>query len=306
MEDSLAFLQSTELLSKVPKDRLVEIAAYFQPVSIPAGAVIFREGDAGDALYMVGEGQVRVERDSIPVAIRRSGDCIGEMALLDQSPRSSTLVAQTDTASFGCRRRILRASPLPARKSPPESTAFLPPNCGKTCPKGNPTPPDEPTRVIADSEKTPGLLLPAHLEGITFAGRYRIQAMLGRGGMAYVYRADDRLLGVPVAVKILHRIGNGPSLTGLSRRSSWRERWSTAMSAGFSTSGSPRDCPIFDGLIEGITLTDKIRVSGRLSLADALPILRRSCRRCRKCTGWGSCTGTSNRTTSCSGRPAGP
>lgn len=275
VEDLLEFLESTELLSKVPKDRLAEIAVYFQPVSIPTGAVIFREGDAGDALYIVGEGQVRVERDCIPVAIRRSGDCVGEMALLDQSPRSSTLVAQTDT-------RLLRLSAEDFARiaaSSPEVTSgihrVLAAKLRESLPKRDLLPPNEPTRVITNSETTPGLLLPAHLEGTTFAGRYRIQTILGRGGMAYVYRADDQLLGVPVAVKVLHRIGERPIVDRfkqevvLARKVVHRNV-----------------CRIFDfgefaglsyvsmELIGGTTLTEKIRVSGRLSIVDALPILR--------------------------------
>ena len=45
-------------------------------------------------------------------------------------------------------------------------------------------------------------------EGIVLAGRYCLQTPLGRGGMAEVYLAQDRVLGRPVAVKVF------PSGTG--------------------------------------------------------------------------------------------
>lgn len=63
-----------------------------------SGSVIFRQGDAGDRLYLILQGRVRVGR-TVPgmgeeaIAVLNPGDVFGEMALLDEAPRSADIVA---------------------------------------------------------------------------------------------------------------------------------------------------------------------------------------------------------------------
>lgn len=63
--------------------------------------MIFREGDLGEALYVVIDGAVRVSK-FVPgageeaMAFMERGDCFGEMSLIDNRPRSATAIAHTD------------------------------------------------------------------------------------------------------------------------------------------------------------------------------------------------------------------
>jgi CRP-like cAMP-binding protein len=62
-----------------------------------AGATIFRAGDVGEYLYIVIEGEVDIEAPSGQfMRTLQAGDIFGEMALIDDSPRSADAVARTD------------------------------------------------------------------------------------------------------------------------------------------------------------------------------------------------------------------
>jgi len=66
------------------------------PTQFLTGATIFDEGDRGDVMYGVIEGEVEVLIDGHPVEIVEPGGIIGEMALVDDSPRSATARARRD------------------------------------------------------------------------------------------------------------------------------------------------------------------------------------------------------------------
>ena len=62
------------------------------------GATIVTSGEPGDALYVVLEGEVSVQRRSLAPITRGIGSFFGEMALLDGGPRSATVVARGSVA----------------------------------------------------------------------------------------------------------------------------------------------------------------------------------------------------------------
>lgn len=250
-----------------------EIVSCLKEVSFAAGEVIFREGDPGDALYMISNGLVRVETDSVPIAIRKEGDCVGEMALVDGSARSSTLVAQTDVSLLRLSAedfaRLTTQHPEIASGVHRVLTAKLRENLPQASSATHRL-----TSVIPENNAAaPSLVLPQDLAGSIFAQRYRVHQMLGRGGMAYVYRADDALLGIPVALKILHRISEESILVRFKQEVILARKVV-----------HPNVCRIFDfgqsgGLpyvsmefIDGAALSQML--AQRFTLPDALPILR--------------------------------
>lgn len=96
--EKVLFLKSIDLFSQIPGEDLTQVALVSEEVDHAPGEEIFAEGEAGDALYLVLDGKVRVHRDDRMIAELGERECFGEMAILDAEPRSATVTALSDTA----------------------------------------------------------------------------------------------------------------------------------------------------------------------------------------------------------------
>jgi CRP/FNR family cyclic AMP-dependent transcriptional regulator len=65
-------------------------------VPFAAGDTIFKEGDPGDMMYVVIDGEVEVVVKGRVVETIGAENFLGEMALIDEQPRSATAIARTD------------------------------------------------------------------------------------------------------------------------------------------------------------------------------------------------------------------
>jgi CRP/FNR family transcriptional regulator, cyclic AMP receptor protein len=63
---------------------------------VQAGGVIFREGDPADELFVIKSGNVRIQVGNKTVADLPADTIFGEMALIDNEPRSASATALTD------------------------------------------------------------------------------------------------------------------------------------------------------------------------------------------------------------------
>ncbi len=64
-------------------------------IAVAAGDVLFRDGDDGDVMFALVEGEVELVRDGVVLEDVGPGSIFGEMALIDPSPRSATAQART-------------------------------------------------------------------------------------------------------------------------------------------------------------------------------------------------------------------
>jgi CRP/FNR family transcriptional regulator, cyclic AMP receptor protein len=96
--EKVLFLKSIDLFSQIPGEDLAQVALITAEEPREAGDRVFAEGETGDALYMVMAGTVRVHREERLIAELGEGECFGEMALLDASPRSASVTALTEVS----------------------------------------------------------------------------------------------------------------------------------------------------------------------------------------------------------------
>jgi CRP/FNR family transcriptional regulator, cyclic AMP receptor protein len=92
-----AFLSKVPLFSNCSPAEVAAIAAVAQEHSYSAGQIIVTQGTPGQAFYMVLSGRVEIVRDTNSLGTFGPGDFFGDMALLDQAPRSATIRAVEDT-----------------------------------------------------------------------------------------------------------------------------------------------------------------------------------------------------------------
>ena len=100
------------VLSKVPAfanlsaRELRGVAAIVHKREYKAGEPVFFQGDPGLGMYIIQEGEVSIriserEGEEKELAVLGEGDFFGELALLDESPRSATAICRTDCALIG-------------------------------------------------------------------------------------------------------------------------------------------------------------------------------------------------------------
>ena len=93
--ETIFHLRGLDLFSRLTTRQLGEVAGAFRAERHAARAVLIREGEFGDCMYLVVSGEVEVSREGHVVAREGPGDIIGELALFDGETRSATITTST-------------------------------------------------------------------------------------------------------------------------------------------------------------------------------------------------------------------
>jgi signal transduction histidine kinase len=95
------FLRSVDLFAELSDSDLRSLSQNISELHLAAGEDLFVEGDPGDRAYIIREGKLEILTASggreVLIAVRHVGELIGEVALLQEAPRSATVRAHVDS-----------------------------------------------------------------------------------------------------------------------------------------------------------------------------------------------------------------
>ena len=112
--DPLEVLRSVPLFREVPETDLQAMAELMRERRQPRGSLILTQGDEGETLFLIRSGQVKIsvvaeDGREVILSVLGAGSFFGEMALLDDQPRSAHVFAMEETQLLGLRREDFRA-----------------------------------------------------------------------------------------------------------------------------------------------------------------------------------------------------
>jgi CRP/FNR family cyclic AMP-dependent transcriptional regulator len=103
--ERIILLKGVPFFELLRTDQLRYLAAALEPVAWPAKEIIFERGEAGDAMYIIVSGKVGISLSETPsledlIAEYGPGEFFGEMAILDDQPRSASVVSVEGTEAY--------------------------------------------------------------------------------------------------------------------------------------------------------------------------------------------------------------
>jgi len=106
IESDIDFLSTVPFFDTLSRRQKLKIFTLIHIRSYKEGEIVFRQDDPGVGLYIIREGQVEVYKEKInmirkKIASLNKGDFFGDISLLNESPRSATIVASQKTVLYG-------------------------------------------------------------------------------------------------------------------------------------------------------------------------------------------------------------
>jgi CRP-like cAMP-binding protein len=100
VDTKIQALGRAPLFEHLSKKELQELATVADDMEVEAGRVLVREGDTGREFFVLMDGEVSVERGGKDLGNLGAGDFIGEIAILEEIPRTATVTAASHLRFF--------------------------------------------------------------------------------------------------------------------------------------------------------------------------------------------------------------
>jgi CRP-like cAMP-binding protein len=104
-----------KIFSLLKEEDLEQIVPFFETISCPADTTLFKEGDPGEYIGFITSGKLEVKKQTefkgrqIVLALLTRGSFVGELSMVDDQPRSASVVAQEDSELVVLRRKAIDA-----------------------------------------------------------------------------------------------------------------------------------------------------------------------------------------------------
>jgi ATP-binding cassette subfamily B protein len=106
------FLRTQNLLAGLTPAETQKLVASVETLQLEEGQALFHEGDAGDAMYLVRDGSLKIVKESLGGQLlgrKPAGSLLGEMALLNDEPRTAAAIAEAGTTVLKLHRDAFNA-----------------------------------------------------------------------------------------------------------------------------------------------------------------------------------------------------
>jgi CRP/FNR family transcriptional regulator, cyclic AMP receptor protein len=98
--EKVLVLKSLSLFKDTPENILADLAPLMQEMDFEQGVEIFKEGETGDSMYIIQQGNIRIHKGDTHLATLKEKEVFGELSLLDTDTRSATATAATDCSLY--------------------------------------------------------------------------------------------------------------------------------------------------------------------------------------------------------------
>jgi CRP-like cAMP-binding protein len=121
----ISLLRTVPIFSPLGAPELEALARSLEPVEAPAGAAVVREGDPGDLFYAIAGGELEVTQKGRSLRRLGRGDVFGEIALLQEIPRTATVTALSPAHLYSLEKEPFLAAVTGHPQSAREATTLV-------------------------------------------------------------------------------------------------------------------------------------------------------------------------------------